>query len=212
MPEPPRRPSLVLQPDTFQPPREVEHPLVPLAEVRADTLMWVQPQLMQPAYELWAAEEVVATLRYRGRFGGDALAASADGLWRFVRDAGGDGRVYLFDPERACGTLEREALDLFVLSLDDGSFYTWEPVLEGTPGQVWHVTAPSGDLVLRLRPAARPRPGLRIERPDGLPWRPVHGLLALVSQHLNLTLTKLPDAREPLCRPGGSEARPGAEA
>jgi len=68
-------------------PREVEYPLVPLRSVETNVLVWIQPRLMHPAYELWAGERVVATLRFKDLARRRGLAAGSDGVWTIDDDA-----------------------------------------------------------------------------------------------------------------------------
>lgn len=70
----------------FIAPRELEHPILPLADAPARPLVWVQPMPMRPAYELWAGETVVATLRYRGLERREALGCAAEGVWTLEAD------------------------------------------------------------------------------------------------------------------------------
>ena len=115
-----------LSPAEFCAPRELEHPLIPLQEVEAAQLVWVQPTALRPAYELWAEERVVATLRYRGIFHTEALAASADGVWTF-RPAGTSGR----DVEVYAGTVQAAKLESRsdvggALTVGKGRTFLWQ--------------------------------------------------------------------------------------
>lgn len=102
----------------FVPPRELEHPLFPITETGTKIMMWTQEQPMRPAYELWAGEFVVATLRYRGIAKDGALGASTDGLWSIVESPGASNTISILERGQVYGTLRTSGglTDTLVLS------------------------------------------------------------------------------------------------
>jgi len=70
-----------------------------IAEVVGQQLKWVQPSVLAMQYELRAADELAATLRFRSCFGSFATGESADGCWTFKRIGFWQTRVTV----RACG-------------------------------------------------------------------------------------------------------------
>lgn len=63
-------------------------------------LRWTQPSVLKMNYELRAAEEVAATLRFRSMLGTLATAESADGCWTFKRVGFLQARATI----RSCGS------------------------------------------------------------------------------------------------------------
>lgn len=102
---------------------------MPLSEASARPLVWVQPMPMRPAYELWAGETVVATLRYRGLQRREALGCAAEGVWTLDADDV-EAVVSLRAHDRAAGRFDVEA---GVLRLTDGDAYRWRPAAGPTP-------------------------------------------------------------------------------
>lgn len=114
----------------FVAPREVEHPVLPLTEASARPLMWVQPQPMRPAYELWAGESVVATLRYRGLQRREALGCAAEGIWTIQADEL-EPTIHISTVGRDVGRFDTARR---VLWLPGGERYVWAgPLSESGP-------------------------------------------------------------------------------
>lgn len=100
---------------------------MPLSAVDVGTLVWVQPMPMRPAYELWAGESVVATLRYRGLQRREALACAAEGVWTFdVEDP--EPTIHLHQRDRRVGAFSPEAGRL---RLESGETFLWRPPAPG---------------------------------------------------------------------------------
>lgn len=58
-------------------------------------LKWTQPGAFKMRYEMYAGEELAATLNFRSSFGSFATGASADGCWTFKRTGFCQTRVTL---------------------------------------------------------------------------------------------------------------------
>jgi hypothetical protein len=71
-----------------------------IIQVIGSELKWVQPSAWKMEYELHAADELIATLRFRSSFGSFATAESADGCWTFKRVGFWQTRVTI----RVCGS------------------------------------------------------------------------------------------------------------
>ena len=56
-----------------------------IAEYYQQPLKWVQPKMLNEAYELRSGDELIATLTFRGIAGTFATAESGDGSWTFKR-------------------------------------------------------------------------------------------------------------------------------
>lgn len=56
-----------------------------IAAMTGRELTWTQPHAFRMEYELRAADELIATLRFKSSFGSFATAESADGCWTFKR-------------------------------------------------------------------------------------------------------------------------------
>ncbi|HET6569830.1 MAG TPA: hypothetical protein VFG50_17830 [Rhodothermales bacterium] len=176
-------------PDEFHAPRELEHPLVPLAEARAGVLVWIQPHWMRPAYELWAGDRVVATLRFKGLTCSDALAASAEGLWSFRREKI-DETVTIRQLGKEYAVLqERDAISS-VLECANGSAYVW--VREGLWSPRWRFVSILGKPILHFEPHASPLARLRVKLAAETAHTPRTTFLALLGNYLMLARTPPP--------------------
>jgi hypothetical protein len=169
--------------DQFHAPRELEHPLFSLTDVSAETLVWIQPQWMRPAYELWAGDRVVATLRFRSLYRSQALAASAEGLWTFERDNLSDSTV-IRQGQKLVATLEEQDAISSVLKHVNGSAYVW--VRDGIFGKRWAFVNVIGKPVLYFAPETSPQARLRVEvSPDAIRL-PQLTFLALLGKYIML--------------------------
>lgn len=106
-------------------PREIDHPLTPLADIGASVLVWVQPRLMHPAYELWSGEHVVATLRYRDLSGREAVAASAHGLWLFREGARPSESISVSAAHKPFAVFRKSASAEGLLLLGEAHTFPW---------------------------------------------------------------------------------------
>lgn len=70
-----------------------------LADLLDRELKWTQPGAFKMQYELFAGDELAATLRFRSAFGSLATGESADGCWTFKRVGFFQTRVTI----RVCG-------------------------------------------------------------------------------------------------------------
>lgn len=69
-------------------------------------LKGVQPTALKREFELWAGDQLVATLRFRGSFDSLAYTESTDGCWVFQRGGGWGAPVGVAE----CGSREPIAL------------------------------------------------------------------------------------------------------
>jgi len=53
--------------------------------ISASPIVWKQPKMMEPAFELKYSEEVLGTLRFKNSFGSLAEGVMAEGKWTFKR-------------------------------------------------------------------------------------------------------------------------------
>lgn len=53
--------------------------------IPASPIVWKQPKLMEPAFELRYSEEILGTLRFKNSFGSLAEGTMAEGKWTFKR-------------------------------------------------------------------------------------------------------------------------------
>lgn len=56
-----------------------------LLSVTSAPLIWHQPKLMEPAFDLKYSEEVLASLKFKNSFGSLAIGKVAEGEWSFKR-------------------------------------------------------------------------------------------------------------------------------
>lgn len=169
----------------FQAPRELEHPLLPIDEVETDTLVWIQPQLMRPAYELWGGEQVVATLRYKSLLRPEALAAAADGLWLFDQTGVAPPRVRIRQGERIVGTYVQTEDDGGRLMLQSGQTYRWLQL--GMWNRTWCFANEAGTPLLYFGSEAGLTARVRIVHADAVRPMPHRSLLALLGKYLMLS-------------------------
>lgn len=173
-----------LPPDAYHAPREIEHPLFSFGDVEAETLVWIQPQWMRPAYELWAEERVVATLRFKGLSSSPALAASAEGLWMFERHALLDV-VEIQQSGKHIATLsERDAVSYTLEYENGGRSFVW--TREGLFGRRWAFVDAIGNPLLFFVPESSPQARLRVQIPPGAAHLPQLTFLALLGKFLML--------------------------
>jgi hypothetical protein len=169
--------------DQFHAPRELEHPLFSLTDVSAETLVWIQPQWMCPAYELWAENRVIATLRFKGLYRSQALAATAEGLWTFER-GGFDDSIAIRQGEKLVATLnERDAISS-VLEYENGSIYVW--IRDGMFGKRWAFVNVIGNPLLVFAPESSPQARLRVQVSPDVARLPQLTFLALLGKYLML--------------------------
>lgn len=200
--EAPRTLPAALHSQRYYAPRELEHPLQTIRAVEARTLVWIQPQPLCPAYELWAGEEVVATLRYRSTFQSGALGAAADGVWKIEEVAGASG-VRLYQGERIAGTfLHRDAYN-GLLSLEDGRTFLW--VRRGVLQHDWAFMTDAGQVLLHFTSEAALQARSRIRLLGGAREESAVSLLALLGQYLMLRSSSR--SSEGRSQPGGRLAR-----
>jgi len=90
-----------------------------LLQISSSPLIWKQPRLTEPFFELKYSEEVLATLRFNNSFGSLATGTAAEGEWSFkrlgfmktyitIREKGKDANIAVFQNNTwsGGGTLE----------------------------------------------------------------------------------------------------------
>ncbi|GEM_PF-3115529 len=182
-----------LPPDAFHAPRELEHPLFSFDDVSAETLVWIQPQWMRPAYELWAGVRVIATLRFKSLCCSTALAASAEGLWTFERDVLQD-TVEIRQHGKSIAMLqERDAIS-YTLEYANGGTCTW--MREGMFGHRWAFIDATDTPLLYFMPETSPQARLRVQVPPDAVRLPQLTFLALLGNYLMLARRDLEGIRQ----------------
>jgi hypothetical protein len=123
-----------------------------IREMTTGELTWVQPHVLERAFEIRSGKDVLATLRWKSCFGSLADAEAADGHWTFkrtgffsprvtIRAHESDSNLAVFTPNwKAEGALEFSA----------GQTFRW--VGKGFWRSRWAFTKPSGDHVLDFEP------------------------------------------------------------
>ncbi len=141
-------------------PREIEHPIVPLSEVSTNTFVWLQPQVLRAAYELWGDAQVVATLRYRGLSLGEGLGVAAEGLWTFEHNEKNPNRIDIISGSVQVGTVIPERSFRDHILLDGG--YSYHFVQQGLSEPTGVMTDVLGHTILRSSPFPGGAPRMRV--------------------------------------------------
>jgi len=123
-----------------------------ICEIKGAELVWMQPRVMERAFELRSGEDVLGTLRWNSISGSLANAAAADGLWTFkrtgffnpritVRAQGSDLDFAQFTPNwKSEGNLQ----------LSTGQNFRWMGI--GFWRAQWAFTKPNGEHLLEIEP------------------------------------------------------------
>ncbi len=171
-------------PREYESPRELEHPLHPIQTEENGTLVWIQPRLMRPAYELWSKDKVIATLRYRGLFYPEALAVSSDGLWTIERTDGSNPLVYIRRTGRIVGTFSNHDHLGGILKLNSERIFLW--VRQSIWTHEWAFLSENGSVLEKFSSQVSLQARLRVHiTPEGFNT-PEASLLALLGKYLML--------------------------
>ncbi len=180
----PRWTRAPLQPD-YVAPRELEHGLTPLSATNARKLVWLQPSILRPAYELWAGECVVGTLRYRGMTQREALGAAADGLWRFEEQEESGQGILIYERGKLVGRVRRETASHEVIILHESFVFHAAPL--SLVGGACSVTDVQGVELLRGAPQAEGLPRTELAVRKAARKMPLLSLLLLTCEYLQLS-------------------------
>jgi hypothetical protein len=177
--------SARLIPAEYEAPRELEHPLHSIKDVTESTLVWIQPNLMRPAYELWAAERVLATLRFKKFFYDQALAASAEGLWTFERSTINPDEIVVKQHGRHYASINPKDHSVSLLTLSNGCVYIW--MADKTADSRWIFLNVLGKPVLQFVPECSPVARVRVDVRSETGKTPILTFLALLGKYMLLS-------------------------
>jgi hypothetical protein len=122
-----------------------------LRDIPVQELIWVQPSRRKRTYELHGGDEALASLRFEKRFGGRAVATTAEGEWHFQKSGWLKPRVTV---RRADSNLNVAVFHCKwggggTLSFCDGGIYYWNHTSRLHTAWAW--TSPTKQPLLQLK-------------------------------------------------------------
>lgn len=141
---------------------------------------------MHPAYELWAGEQVIATLRFKDLATRCGLAASSDALWT-IDDAGrADGSLVVQSGSAAHAVFHPESQSRGILIVGDERFFVWEQ--SDLWQREWTFFDEQRKPLMWFEPELQGHGQIRVRVGDELLQNPDSPLLAVMGKYLSLAL------------------------
>jgi len=127
----------------------------PLGDFMGQELRWVHPRVFKREYELYAGDELVATLRWPKAFSSQAVAEAADGRWMIKREGFFQAKIVVCpaDEEMTIATMKRGMNGKGTLAFANGRGFKWASV-SFWRGE-WGWFSDEGTLLLRFKRGKR---------------------------------------------------------